>query len=176
MQNTSMFLIDDQTGERVLNQYLKATIQPDPYPEKPSRIFDSIGRLVTFDKNKRYHLSGDVSYCSDDFDMWLEEFQQQTEDSCYISSYEGVKFAIVFDAAFKREFWGKQAETMNDQQWQSAMEPIAKQWQAYWQGECYQWILTDLAGDVVDSCGGFYGYEDCLSAVIGEGYGKFLVK
>lgn len=176
MQNVTSFMTDDNTGDQVENTYLKAEIELDQYPDPPNSVSDCMGRLVAGDKGSRYCLGAELSLYPDTFEQWIEETKEnEPNTTLYVDKYDRVSFAIELDAYEKKKMWGEGWEKRTEAEWLATAEGIAKEWRAYWEGECYQWTVTDtLKGKVIDSCGGFYGYDSAKESLAGEGYLKYL--
>ena len=155
---------------RTLNIYY------DVYPDSPRSIFESVGRMVCF--HNRLCL-GDV-HCIPRLSSW-DKVERYLRDMCdavvvlpiYIYEHSGV--AMNTTGAFCPRGGGQIGfiyATEDDildaccvtELSPEALEDVKKilvgeiaEYNAYFSGEVYHFILSGEDGTIIDECGGFYG-------------------
>jgi len=91
---------------------------------------------------------------------------------CYAYIHSGVALSVGshnfpdarWDVSFKG-FWviKRQKGTWTREQAKKAAEGLCDSWNQYLSGDVYYYNITDVETDeVIDSCGGFYGLDECM--------------
>lgn len=163
-------------------------IEQDDYDDNP-REWDNVGRFLLF--HRRYTLGDkDNPYKTEDFKGWDEleaqiikdlkpvaMFRVGMIDHSGLHVYEGggahgcdpggwdsgtIGFALVTPEAAKRDFNVKKITPAVKRKCLAALRSELATYDQYLSGDVWCYVVTGPSGDVLDSCGGFYGYDYCV--------------
>lgn len=161
---------------------LKIKIERDLDPLDPRENFDHLGTMVLF--HKRYVLGDkDHGYRVEDYSGWdeLEKDIREKEEASIVIPVYGydhggltinttpfscpwdsgqLGFIFVSDATLLREYEGDVREAALDKGRRMLIAEV-QEYDQYLLGDSWGFVIEDDDGDVVESCWGFYGREDC---------------
>ena len=155
-------------------------IHPDDCPDDP-RSWDNVGVMACF--HNRYALGDKLDYRSGDYSGW-EGFRKQLEKDhniymilpLYMYDHSGIAISVSrseypfncpWDAGqvgfifATREVVEKEwddEETREDWVRERLLAEVAL-YNQYLSGDVYYYVLKDKEGEVVESCGGFFGLD-----------------
>ena len=151
------------------------TIEQDEVFESP-REWCNLGTMVCF--HKRYRLG-------DEHSLSIEEVQEIADSEDYISlpvymyDHSGItinttgfscpwdsgQLGIIFVSKEKvREEYGvKRISSSLYKRIEGYLKGEVDTYDQYLRGDVYYYVIKDEDGEIVDSCGGFYGEDDCIA-------------
>jgi hypothetical protein len=150
-------------------------IEQDICPESP-REWDNLGTMVCW--HRRYNLGDKQPNCTpQEFLQRLEEEEGQGYVilSLYLYDHSGITmnttgFMCPWDSGIvgyiycleediEREYGEVTTETVNKVR--NVLRQEVKIYDQFISGDVWGYFIEDEDGDVLDSCWGFYGYNDC---------------
>jgi hypothetical protein len=164
-----------------------AEIIPDENPPNPREEFDNMGKMVCF--HKRYSLGDKHDYQEENFTSWDELAAQIDKDvggafvlpiRMYDHSGIGltanpldflrypwncpwdsgwVGFIFVSKNDVRKEYSTKRITKKIRERAISVLQAEVEEYNRYLNGEVYGYVVKNKAGDVFDSCWGFYGLK-----------------
>jgi hypothetical protein len=158
------------------------TIEQDPYPDDP-RNWDNAG--VMYCSHRNYNL-GDEQFKANMFDSWdeveeylIEERQAKVILPLYLYDHSGITmnttgFSCGWDSGrvgfiyldkdtILKEWEYKKLTKERRKKLEDYLRTEVQTYDQYLTGDVYWYGITDENGELVDSCGGYYGEDDCLS-------------
>lgn len=157
-------------------------IEQDSSPESP-REWDNLGTMVCF--HKRYDLGDDNSYCSNNYDGWeemkediIEKENVHTILPLYLYDHSGITmstspFSCNWDSGqvgwiFVSKDKVKR-ESLDETKIEEYLKGEVEVYDQYLTGDVYGYKIYEVTTcdlghehrELVDSCWGFYGEEDC---------------
>lgn len=161
---------------------LTIKIQQDEYPENPRTEWDNLGTMVCF--HGRYNLGDEHDYRSNDYSGWeeLEKELIEEEDPAailplYLYDHSGITmstgpfscpwdsgqvgFIFVSKEKARKEYGWKRFTKKRVEKLEEYLRNEVKVYDQYLTGDVWCFSIEDEDGEVVDSCCGFYGREDC---------------
>lgn len=169
--------------ETVRNANLTLEIMHDGDPRNPREEFDHVGRMVC--GHRRYRLGDSAktlgwTYRSENFDGWdeLKAYLHDEQDAALVLplalyDHSGITMSIgrgggwdsgqvgfiyVTNAALA-EYWPSSDPAERLEKARKCLEAEVQEYDAYLTGEVYAYTVTDEQGELLSSCGGFYGVE-----------------
>jgi hypothetical protein len=154
-------------------------IEQDELLDSP-RTWDNIGNMVCF--HKRYRLGDNHDYDIDDYDSWdeLEKALNREHDIAvalplYLYDHSGITmnttgfscgwdsgqvgFIYVTKEKLRKEFNVKRISKAILQKATDILVGEVSTYDQYLTGDVYWFGVYDESGEMVDSCGGFYGRD-----------------
>jgi hypothetical protein len=151
------------------------TIEQDEVFESP-REWCNLGTMACF--HKRYRLG-------DEHNLSIEEVQEIADSKDYISlpvymydhggitinttgfscPWDSGQLGIIFVSKekVKEEYGVKRISSKMYKRIEQYLKNEVATYDQYLRGDVYYYVIKDEDGEIVDSCGGFYGEEDCIS-------------
>lgn len=156
-------------------------ITHDEYADSP-REWDNLGTMVCF--HRRYNLGDEHCYDKEDFNSWDELEKQIVKDNgpCIILSvcmYEHgsialstssfscpwdsgqIGFIFVPKSKVRSEYGYKNITPQRRCKIENILSSEVSTYSHYLNGDVYGYVIEDESGEEVDSCFGFYGYDEC---------------
>jgi hypothetical protein len=175
--------------EKTLSSGRRVIISQDDYPENP-RVWDNFTKMICF--HRKYDLGDSHSYNADDYSGWEEMEDAIVEkekpliiEPLYMYDHSGITIAttpfgcrwdsgqvgFVMVTPKSLDEYGlvmKDDETYDDYltRLQKRLEDDVRVYDDYVRGDVYAYMIEDEEGDVVHSCGGFYGDDFHKSGLI----------
>lgn len=167
-------------------------IEPDDNPQDP-REWDNLGKMICF--HKRYELGDKHNYSVDSFDGWEDLKKQLVKDGAVviaplflydhsglrikIGSFAGllpqghaefdsgqVGFIVAFAEDVKKKYGVKRITKEVKAKVQKLLEGEVKILDQAYSGDVWGYIV-EKDGEEVDSCWGFYGYDEAVAEAKG---------
>lgn len=164
-----------------------AEITSDEYSDNPRKCMDNLGIMVCF--HSRYELGDKNELRSGDFDGWdaVEEYLTKEKGAVvvlplYLYDHSGLRLKVgnfhgllpqghaEFDSgrvgfiyatrtAILKEYGGKRVTAEMRKKAEEVLRNEVSAYDQYLSGDVWTVCVMGDSGKVLDSCGGFYGYE-----------------
>jgi hypothetical protein len=166
-------------------------IEYDPDPMNPRTEYDNMGKMVCF--HRRYILGDKNDHDPGDFSGWnsLKDHLIKSHNAfiiipIYMIDHSGISIRASRDFSdcdpgqwdsgqigfiyctrsdVQREY-GKKFKKITPEEIENARAYLMgeiEDYNRYLSGECYMYRVENPAGEILDSCGGFYGYDHLMS-------------
>lgn len=165
-------------------------IEADEYPENP-REWDNLGTMVCF--HGRYELGDKTDYREEDQNSWQELKARLVKDGAaivlplYLYDHSGLRIKVgsfngllpqghaEFDSGqvgfifitaekIREEYSVKRITAATLKKVAGYLENEVKTYDQYLSGDVYSYSIEDADGETVDSCGGYFGYDEAEQA------------
>lgn len=156
-------------------------IRLDDDPQNPRQDFDPFGKMICF--HKRYRLGDEHDYRPEDYSGWdeMEAAIRKQEDVAvilplYMYEHSGytirttpfdckwdsgqLGFIFISKAKARQEMMVKRLTAKVLEQVRKNLVSEVKTYDDYLTGSVYGYVVKNANGEEVDSCWGFYGYEE----------------
>lgn len=147
---------------------LKIKIEYDTNTESP-REWDNDSKMILF--HGRYNLGDNHNFSVESFNEWFEE---NKENLVYLPVYgydhggltiSTSPFSCSWDSGQLGYIYMTKEAAKNYENPILALESEVKIYDLWIRGECYYYVIFDEE-EVLDSCGGYIGFEDCRESAI----------
>ena len=151
----------------------------------PRTEYDCFSNMVCF--HNRYRLGDKHNYNKNDYNSWEELKNAITKDNdifliypLYMYEHSGVSlsiepFSCPFDSGqigfvfvtkqmIRESFSIKRCTKKYETKALDNIKSELSEYVSYLNGESYEYVIEDENNDVVDSCCGYFSYDDCVAA------------
>ena len=181
--------------EKRIGNYL-INVEQDAHPLNPRKEWDNLGTMVCFHKN--YDLGDKTDYRTEDYDSWDELKQGILENEgevvilpLYLYDHSGITISTTpFDCRWDSGQIGfifiskhkVKKEGIDESKVEEYLKGEVNTYDKYLTGEVYQFSISKVEtcnlghehSEEIESCGGFYGEDECMSEA--EGIVEYYTK
>ena len=161
-------------------------IWQDDSAESP-REWDNLGKMICF--HNRYELGDETEYTSSEFDSWqkLEKYLYMNEEACiilplYLYDHSGISinttgfncqwdsgqigFIYISKDRIREEYSIKRISRKMKNNITKILNNEVEAYNDYLNGNVYGYTIKDSENNhIIDSCGGFYGYDQIINTL-----------